>query len=53
MASTRVVKWGNSLAIRIPKVVAHEARVSAGNLMEIEAEDGCIHCGAADERYPR
>jgi len=32
----RMLKWGNSLAIRIPKPIAEEARLQAGDALEIE-----------------
>jgi antitoxin MazE len=34
---TQMVKWGNSLAVRIPKVVVEEARLKEGDSLEIEA----------------
>ena len=33
----QMVKWGNSLAIRIPKAVIQEARLKEGDRLEIEA----------------
>ena len=38
----QMVKWGNSLAVRIPKPVAAEARLKEGDFLEIEAEEGHI-----------
>lgn len=32
----QVLKWGNSLAVRIPKPVAEEAQLKAGDSLEIE-----------------
>lgn len=34
--NTQMVKWGNSLAIRIPKVVVEEAMLKEGDALEIE-----------------
>jgi antitoxin MazE len=34
---TQMVKWGNSLAVRIPKVVVSEAKLKEGDALEIEA----------------
>jgi antitoxin MazE len=34
---TQMVKWGNSLAVRIPKVVVEEAKLKEGDSLEIEA----------------
>jgi antitoxin MazE len=33
----QVVKWGNSLAVRIPKIVAEEARMQEGDAIVIKA----------------
>ena len=33
----QMVKWGNSLAVRIPKPVVEEARLKEGDLLEVEA----------------
>jgi antitoxin MazE len=38
----QMVKWGNSLAVRIPKPIIEEARLKEGDLLEIEAGDGQI-----------
>lgn len=37
------MKWGNSLAVRIPKPLAEEAGVREGDSIVIEAADGLIH----------
>jgi antitoxin MazE len=34
---TQVAKWGNSLAVRIPKAVVYEAKLREGDALEIEA----------------
>ena len=33
----QMVKWGNSLAIRIPKPIVQEAKLKEGDSLEIEA----------------
>jgi len=38
----QMVKWGNSLAVRIPKPIIEEARLKEGDFLEIEAGDGQI-----------
>lgn len=39
----QMVKWGNSLAVRIPQPVAHEAKLKEGDALEIEApEEGVV-----------
>lgn len=37
MPKAQVVKWGNSLAVRIPKAVAQEAHMQEGDSVVIEA----------------
>jgi antitoxin MazE len=51
MPRAQVVKWGNSLAVRIPKAVAEEARVQEGDSIVIEALHGHIRVRRA-ERVP-
>lgn len=38
----RMVKWGNSLAVRIPKAVVERARLKEGDSLEIESSEGQI-----------
>ena len=40
--TTKVQKWGNSLAIRIPKQVAKEFDLNKGSDIEIEIVDNAI-----------
>ena len=37
---TKIQKWGNSLALRIPKSFALDAQVENGSLVEISLVDG-------------
>ncbi len=37
MAKAKVLKWGNSLAVRIPRVLAAEARFQEGDAVELTA----------------
>lgn len=37
---TKVVRWGNSLGLRIPKSFAEEVRVSEGTTVDLVMEDG-------------
>jgi antitoxin MazE len=39
---TKVVKWGNSLGLRIPKAIAEEVPVKEGSTVELLPEDGGI-----------
>jgi antitoxin MazE len=43
MPVSRIVKWGNSLAVRIPKPLAEEAGVREGDSIVIEATEGVIN----------
>jgi antitoxin MazE len=51
MPKAQVVKWGNSLAVRIPKAVAEEARIQEGDPIVIEALEGRVELRPA-ERIP-
>lgn len=39
---TKVQKWGNSLALRIPKAFAQDARLEQDSLVEISLVEGQI-----------
>lgn len=39
---TRIQKWGNSLAVRIPKAFVKEARVAYGTPVDVSVDDGRI-----------
>lgn len=39
---TRVSKWGNSLAVRIPAALADEVRLSCGDSVELQVVDGAL-----------
>ena len=36
----QVQKWGNSLAVRIPKPFAEETRVQEGSLVDLSVDEG-------------
>lgn len=42
MPNAHIVKWGNSLAVRIPKPVAEKAGVNEGDAVVIDAARGQI-----------
>ncbi len=42
MPRTQLVKWGNSLAVRMPKAVAEQVRFEEGDLIVIEASEGHV-----------
>jgi len=48
MPTGQVVKWGNSLAVRIPKPLAEEAGLREGDAIVIEASGGQIEVRRKD-----
>ena len=46
--SQSILKWGNSLAVRIPKVLAEEAGLSEGDRVKLEATEGRIDMCRSD-----
>ena len=47
----QVAKWGNSLAVRLPKAVVERLRLKAGDVIEIvAAESGRIAVARDDRR---
>lgn len=46
-----ISKWGNSLAIRLPKHVAEEAHLSVGTNVDFRVDDGSIVVTPARPRY--
>ena len=39
---TKVKKWGNSLAVRIPKAFAQDARLTDNSIVDVSMADGRI-----------
>jgi len=39
---TKIVKWGNSLGLRIPRSFAAEVRVGPGSLVDLSVADGSL-----------
>jgi antitoxin MazE len=48
---TRVQKWGNSLAVRIPHSFAVQARVAAGTAVDIAVDKGLLVVRPVQQRY--
>jgi antitoxin MazE len=48
---TRVQKWGNSLALRIPHSFAVQAKVAAGTAVDIAVEKGHLVVRPVRQRY--
>jgi antitoxin MazE len=49
---TRVQKWDNSLAIRIPKAFAAEAGLRANSAVELSLVDGTLVVAAVTSQPP-
>ncbi len=45
----QVLKWGNSLAVRIPKPVAEDAHFQAGDSVEIVVEGDTVQLHRVDK----
>jgi len=48
---TKIVKWGNSLGLRIPKALAEEVKVREGSVVEISLARGQLVIRPAPARY--
>jgi len=49
---TQVSKWGNSLAIRIPRAIVREARLANGDRLSLDlSDDGSIVLRSTKSRY--
>ena len=49
---TQISKWGNSLAVRIPLILAREARLAEGDRLTLDlATDGSIVLRPARRKY--
>lgn len=48
---TQIAKWGNSLAVRLPRQVAEAAGLGEGATVDLEVGDGVIRLTAARPRY--
>ena len=49
--TTLLAKWGNSLALRIPKAVAAEVDVHDGDAVDVSVQNGVIVVRPAAPRY--
>lgn len=43
----RVARWGNSLALRLPKLIAEQAGLDEGTAIEVTVDDGKLVVTAA------
>lgn len=47
---TKIQKWGNSLALRIPRSFAAEAQVEEGSVVDVSVENGILRVRAVRAR---
>src|SRR5205823_2099628 len=50
---TQIAKWGNSLGLRLPKSVALEAQVDAGDTVDVSVKNGAIVIRPSRPTLPR
>ncbi len=46
-----IAKWGNSLALRLPKGLAEDARLVEGATVDLRVENGALVVALARKRY--
>ena len=51
MARVRIVRWGNSLAIRLPPELAEKAHLAEGSKVDIAFKDGKLTISSPRPRY--
>jgi antitoxin MazE len=49
---SRVQRWGNSLAVRIPRSFAAETNIEEGTLVELSLAQGALMVSPIDEPVP-
>lgn len=48
---TTVSRWGNSLALRLPRHVADQVRLAEGTSVQVEVEDGSLRVTPSRKRF--
>ena len=48
---TTVSRWGNSLALRLPRHVAEEVKLVEGSTVSLEIEDGSLRVTPTRKRF--
>lgn len=49
--TTQLSKWGNSLGLRLPKSVAREVQLDAGDTVQVSVDNGTIVIRPSRRRY--
>jgi antitoxin MazE len=47
----RITRWGRSLAVRIPRALAEQARLAEGAEVELVVEEGCLAIRPRSQAY--
>ena len=48
---TQIAKWGNSLAVRLPRTVAEAAGLREGATVDLDVVDGVVRLASARPHY--
>ena len=48
---TKIRKWGNSLALRIPKAIAEDSHLSIGSTVDLSVQSNALVVKSIDEKY--
>lgn len=51
MTEATISKWGNSLALRLPKAITDEANLAEGSVVEITLDNGTLRVAAKPKKY--
>ena len=51
MSDTKIQKWGNSMALRIPAVTMRAWGIEEGQTVALKIEDGALVVKPAQQRY--
>ncbi len=49
--TTQLSKWGNSLGLRLPKSIAREVQLDAGDTVQVYVDNGAIVIRPSRPRY--
>lgn len=50
-AHATICRWGNSLALRLPKHVADQVRLAEGATVDIEVDDGSLRVTPSRKKF--
>jgi antitoxin MazE len=48
---TKIMKWGNSLALRIPKTLAQDSHLSIGSAVDVSVQNNSLIVKSVEEKY--